>query len=155
MKFIKEYLQRFSYSMNENFLEILRKLMGEYYIDCYATSKNLACIHGEQIEQFLWLVLFVINFFSVQVEQTSISKAIIDLLKYYPPINQFLQITKVIDKSSSIEIQQIQKLKYEQSIIQFKNNLLNYQKAAALIILISQSTGDSENFYAYALYYYY
>ena len=68
MKFIKEYLQRFSYSMNENFLEILRKLMGKYYVDCYATGKNLACMHREQIEQFLRLVPLVIDFFFVQVE---------------------------------------------------------------------------------------
>ena len=113
--------------------------MGEHYIDCYETGKNLACMHEEQIEQFLHLVPFVAHFFSTEVEQTSISKATLDILKYYPAIDQFLRITKVVDTSSSIEIQNSQKLQCEQDITKFKSNLLNYQK----------------NFYAHALCCYY
>ena len=155
LKFIREHLQRFSYSANEKFLFILRKEMGEYYIDCYETGKNLACMHGEQIEQFLHLVPFVAHFFSTEVEQTSISKATLDILKCYPAIDQFLRITKVADTSSSIEMQNSQKLQHEQDITKFKSNLLNYQKAATLTTLTSHATRDSENFYAHALHCYY
>ena len=63
-------------------------------------------------------------------------------------------MTKVIDVNLSIEEQEKQK-EYEPKIIEFKKNLLIYQKTAAQTILSKNATGDSKNFHSHVLFNYY
>ena len=44
---------------------------------------------------------------------------------------------------------------YEKDIIQFKSNLINYQKAAAKTTHTNQTLGNNESFYAHVLFAYY
>ena len=76
-------------------------------------------------------------------------------LTAYPRIDRFMRTSKVIDIDKSQEIQNQQKLEYENDIKMFKSNLLKYQEAASKTYLSKNTMGDSENFYSHALFCYY
>ena len=63
---------------------------------------------------------------------------------YYPEINKFIYISKVDNLNKHVE-----------KIRKFKNDLLHYQEAVADTILIINTIGNFESFYAYMLYSYY
>ena len=155
MGFVRKYLERFGYEIQEEFAAILKLQLGEYYVLCYQLNKNLAVMHGEQIEQYLQLIPNIIRFLQTKLAPTMTLSHIITLLTYYPLLDKFLRITKVIDTNSSLEEQDKQKNDYELKIIEFKNNLLIYKKAAAQTILSKNAIGDSENFYSHVLFNYY
>ena len=62
-------------------------------------------MYGKQVEQFLSLILNIIDFPKIKVEQINTVNYIITLLEYYPKIDKFLRISKVIDTNSSLEDQ--------------------------------------------------
>ena len=54
-----------------------------------------------------------------------------------------------------MQVQQLQREKYDNEIRNFKTNLSKYQKVASVTFLSSNTTGDRECFYDYMLYNYY
>jgi len=62
-------------------------------------------MHGEQIEQFISLIPEVIDFLKTKLIRTKTLNSLIDVLIFYPRINKFLRITKVIDANESQEVQ--------------------------------------------------
>jgi hypothetical protein len=142
--YIREYICAYSFDIQEKFIKILRLQLGEYYVACYETGKNLSVMHGEQIEQFLVLIPKIADFLKTELEQTRKVKALLKLLHYYPLLDSFMRISIVKDKD-----------KYEIDIVSFKSNLILYQEAASETILTNHTIGDNESFYSHVLFCYY
>ena len=144
LSFIRKYLEGYGYDLNEKFGVILRKTIGEYYVECYETGKSLACMHGQQINDFISLMPQIISFFQQNLEESSVVNSIIQLLHYYPKIDSFIRISKVLNNNW-----------YEEQLKEFKCNLACFQKAASETMHTTTTTGDNETFYAHVLFCYY
>ena len=68
LDYIRTCIDGYGYYIQEKFSEILKKKIGDYYVNCFRTCKNLAYMHSKQIDEFILLILDIIIFFQESFE---------------------------------------------------------------------------------------
>ena len=68
LDYIRTNVEGYGYDMEENFALILMLDVGENYLQCFETGKNISCMNAEQIDQILNILLKLIYFFENKLE---------------------------------------------------------------------------------------